>query len=409
MPPLEPLHRWLADKRVGAPLLLCACAAMLAFGVVGIGRGGGFSQSNGDMQFLYVAGTCWLRGVSPYSLGLMDVARTIPGIELERLQVGFAYPPLVAPLSMLLAAMPLAAARVAMTLLNLGCVAALSWLCVTLSSQTYQTRPGQEPDPSLRWFVPVVVAGSPFTQHVLYMGQTSLLAITALLAGFWAVTQARREVLGGVLLAFSAIKPQVVVLPLLWLAFEKRWRVWGVIAVVTVFLCAYPISLSGPIGLAREWLTAINRYEHGPVQVAGFQHVFSLQSLLASSGLPAPSLVPLALAGFYILWWRRATVPEGDVPGLLTAVSFLFVYAHDYDLAALAPFLTMLWTRIRQRTGASVAYSAMVALLFVPQRALRGASTGVLLHWREIIVLAMLAWAMAPLEVERAPATSEAL
>jgi len=65
---------------------------MVAFGIVGIGRGR--VPINVDMRYLFAAGSAWLEGRNPYVLG--DLIATTPaslGLDFAKLPYGFAYPP----------------------------------------------------------------------------------------------------------------------------------------------------------------------------------------------------------------------------------------------------------------------------------------------------------------------------
>jgi Glycosyltransferase family 87 len=382
-------HRVLTSPRWGYTLLAVACISLVAFGIAGVGREAGFSGNNGDMQFLYVAGRCWMLRANPYDIQTLHrIERTIPQIDLGRVDVGFAYPPQTAPLCLLLSMLPFEGARVLMTLLNLVCMVAIAWLCIALIEMDARG----PMDPSLRLFVPTLVVGNPFTQHVLYMGQTSLLATACLLGGFYVAQRTRGVMLAGLLLGLSTIKPQIVILPITWFLLTRYGRGIPAFVAAVLVLSAWPLAVSGPIGTGLDWLQSVRHYEQGAVQVAGFRHVFSLPSLIASAGFAPPTLWPLAVAVLLGLLWRRARYSVVEATGILVGVSFLFIYAHDYDLVALVPLLIAAWTRAREDDRRALLVSAALIALCVPQRLLRFLEVGPLLHWRELVVLSLVGW-----------------
>jgi hypothetical protein len=299
---------------------------------------------------------------------------------------------------MLLASLSLPLATVAMTALNVACTAVLAFTCIAL-----QREPGRPLDAATRNFAIVVVAACPFTQHVFYMGQTSLVAAAFLLAGWYAAVRAKRPLLAGLLLGVATIKPQIAALPLLWLLLERRWATLATTAASVTLLATRPLLLGGPVRLTHDWLSAMYSYAYGPVQMAGAAHVFSIQSLLASAGIRSPSLAIVAVIAIVVMSRRLRGESTNAVPGLVLAISFLFVYAHDYDLAALLPLLVSLWACFEEREAHAIVLSLAVAVLWLPQRLLRPFGHGPILHWREIVVFLLAAWLLRELLVSPKP------
>src|SRR5262249_50892000 len=104
-------------RRLGFLVLLCAGAAMVALGVLGVGHGG-LADTNLDMRFLYLAGTRWWHGVSAYVPRALE--SNDPWLRDAAASYDFAYPPQSAPLCLLLAAWSPTGARVLMTALNVA-------------------------------------------------------------------------------------------------------------------------------------------------------------------------------------------------------------------------------------------------------------------------------------------------
>ena len=170
---------------------------------------------------------------------------------------------------------------------------------------------------------PVVLAIAP--------GQTSLAVGAAMIAGW--LTLDKRPALAGVLFALAAcIKPQAMVMApiLLW----GHWRAvrWATIAGLTLIISSF---IFGP-GLWLEWPRALADFG----AVAPATDRVNPSALLASPVLAAA----LALLGVWIAWtWR-------DLTGLVAGALCLTPYAHQYDLAPLAP-VALTWLIERKRFG----------------------------------------------------------
>jgi len=168
---------------------------------------------------------------------------------------------------------------------------------------------------------PVVLAISP--------GQTSL-AIGAAMIGSQLSLQ-DRPALAGVLLGLAAaIKPQAMLLApvVLW----GHWRAmrWAAIAGLGLVLASFAL---GP-GLWLQWLAALRDF--GAV-------VPATDRINPSAASPLLAL-PLAALGLWIAWsWR-------GVAGLVGGALCLTPYAHQYDLAPLAPVAVM-WIADYKRGG----------------------------------------------------------
>ena len=188
---------------------------------------------------------------------------------------------------------------------------------------------------------PVVLAISP--------GQTSLAVGAAVIAG-WLSLQ-KRPALAGVLFAIAAcVKPQAMVMApiLLW----GHWRAvrWAIIAGAGLVIASF---VFGP-GLWLQW----------PQALADFGHVAPATDRVNPSALFASPFLAAGLAalGVWIAWsWR-------DLTGLVAGALCLTPYAHQYDLAALAPVaLTWLIERRRWGWGRAVCGAGLLAgLVSVP-------------------------------------------
>jgi hypothetical protein len=170
---------------------------------------------------------------------------------------------------------------------------------------------------------PVVFAVAP--------GQSTPLMGAAAIAG--CVLLDRRPALAGALLAVAAcIKPQAMVLApvILW----GRWRTIG--AAVTTGLGLVAASCVFSPGLWLEW----------PRAVIAFGDVMpSLARVNPSVLIDSPFwTLPLAAFGLYLAWTQK------NLFGLFAGALCVSPYAHDYDLAPLAP-LAITWLAERRRLG----------------------------------------------------------
>jgi hypothetical protein len=172
------LVRLVNSRTVWVFILFAAGANAIAFGIIGIERGdGGFANGQIDMRYLYAAGRCLIERLSPYDQAAFAVCSE-PWTDLG---VAYAYPPQTGPLGILLSRVPYWLAQFLMVGINLACVIGLAALCATPTK--FKSDLGVSA-PEARWLIPALILGNPFTAHVLWLGQTSLIAI-ATLAGGW--------------------------------------------------------------------------------------------------------------------------------------------------------------------------------------------------------------------------------
>jgi hypothetical protein len=245
-------------------------------------------------------------------------------------------------------------------------MAGLAALCAT--PPKFETDLGvSDPGPGARWLIPALILGNPFTAHVLWFGQTSLIA-TASLAGGWVWARRGNAWLGGALIAIGTIKPQLAILVILWLVFERRWKVLAIAAAVALLMSLPQILVIGPIGALTEWLAAIGRYQQYHFNELGYIHLFGLQNFLAIIGFEVPPLLPIGVAAMAVLWWLRKRIEDPDILPLLIGLTLLFGISHDYDLSALALLLPAFWRHLRGKKVRAFAAVSLMLVLFSPQR-----------------------------------------
>jgi hypothetical protein len=374
---------WVAALVVGTAL-----CAFVAFGVMGVGREGGGSSLRGrdtnDFGLIYAATRAWLHGQNPYDQPTFERVALADGVYWADCQ--FAYSPSSTGVGLLLAGGNLTYVRIAVLLMNVYALASMCWLTL----QMLPVAAARERD--VRAFVVAGMFANPFTLHVVWMGQTALVVGALVMAGWYFGKIKERWVLGGLLLALATLKPQVVLLPLAWLLAERRWKLLAVAGATTALLAAPALLTSGGVlALAHDWMDALRRYTTAPFSTLGEQHVFGVQSAFAAANVGLPSLGLVALAGAAILYRARARASEAEVLGILGGLGVLFLFVHDYDLAAIGPLFAAAWVAFREPPSRALPLLGGLALLGVPTALLRKVHAPlVVFHWREVIVLGVL-------------------
>ncbi|SCY40742.1 glycosyltransferase family 87 protein [Paracoccus tibetensis] len=382
----------------GLPLALlfltAALGALVLFGILGVGRGG--SVFAHDMRYLYGAGAVWLQGASPYDLETFKAAMlALLGVASD----SFAYPPNAFPLAAILGSGSPARADLLIGLLNLMALAGLA-----LFVRAAVAAAGDGRDRLLVLVTIAVLVGNPFTAHVFWMGQTTLIA-AALVYGAWLCAHRRMDVLAGVLLGLSAFKPQIAFLVGLWFLLDRRWLLLAAAAGATLAASAWPIATGGLAGSWLAWAATLHEYQSTGFNTVTFRHVFGLRSLLAGLGLPAPSLLPAGVAALIGLYLMRRRYDEIWLVNAVLVISFLMLFAHDYDLAPVAVIAAPLLTVARGRPGVLVLLCLLAAVIFFPQRVWQALDLAPAARSRELALLALLG---LYLRLCRKPATARA-
>jgi hypothetical protein len=237
-----------------------------------------------DWRIFMAGATVWLQGGNPYGQ-----------LSAEFSAGAFAYPPTALPwLALFVPLGPLG--YYIWTLLQLG----LWWWIIRRDRQAQL----------------LLLLWSPVTLH-LVEGQSSLPVVLVL----WAAARAeRRGLLWGLALAWCLTKPQVAIVPLLWLlwrdrAAPERWRTLGGLALGTLLL-ALPPTLRNP-SIWTDWLSSLGSYRGRILQMAAWQ---------------GPSAILLALAAY--LWHRSG---RGGWQWWLAAG--MFPQTSFYAIVALLPAL----------------------------------------------------------------------
>jgi hypothetical protein len=364
-----------------AACLIAGITSLTAFGIVGIGRGRG-AQQNFDGAVLWAAGKCWLDHGNPYD---HDQLVRSAGHSLNLARIVFFYPPQSAAICVALALFKYRIAKLLWLGVNLCCVLAI----IGMTARQIRRR---DPSDSIGpWIMAAIIIGNPFTTHVVWMGQTSLLAIAMTIAAcefapYWAIA--------GFCLGVASFKPQLCLLLGIWFLLERRWKLLLVAAITAVAMSLYPMFVQGPVGMVKEWHAAVQlSYSALAYNTPGAPHKVGLDSLLQAAGykISSGAIAAIGVAGTVLAWLTRRRWQREDLLAILMGLTFVFVgYSHDYDYVGLIPLLVSLWVYNHCRRFSGIVALALTLLLFTPQRLLTGEGSPVLDQWRTGVAFLML-------------------
>ncbi|MBF2027832.1 MAG: DUF2029 domain-containing protein [Oscillatoriales cyanobacterium C42_A2020_001] len=382
------------DLLVPIVILTLSLGLMLATGLLGVGRQGGFAASNADVIYFYMSAKAWLSGLNPYDYETFQKLAQ----PLERSDVvPFAYPPHSFVLGGFLSIFPYSVAKVLMAVLNLVCVVVIAVLGVRLV-QMREDAAGVVRSRSAGWVIPTIVFANPFTSHVLWTGQTALLVGVAAIAG-WILVNRGLWLVGGILIGFATFKPQLTVLIVLWLVFERRWRVLTVVGLSALLFSLVPLVSTGVADTLSGWLRAMSDYKGTPGMTPGTGYIIGISSVVKALGIDTSKQLTIALTVLgafpltFYLFRQRRWAGKSDILGLLLALPILFVYAHDYDLAILVPLVASFCWYLRSRPLSQLIALGLMIVLFIPYRLISRLDPPVLfLHWRTFVLGAIVTW-----------------
>jgi hypothetical protein len=381
-PASEPKHVGSTAGPMAATLIICGFVFLVCFGILGFGRDG---ARNGDGAALYAAGKTWINGGNPYDHE--SLLQSVNGTGINLTDIFFFYPPQSAALFLPLASFDYPTAQLIWLAANLIAIAVILILIVrsTETASTW-TRVGMA-----GWLSAALFLGSPFTAHVVWMGQTSLVAFAATY-GAWFFSQRRRWVLAGQCLGIATFKPQICILLLLWFFLQRSWKILAVATATVAAMSIYPIFTRGPLGMMVEWQRGLSEsYSALAFNRPDFEHFIGLQALLNSVGMTVPDLLWVGAFGTVILWMFRASILVEFIPGVLFALTFVFAgHLHDYDYAGLVFVFAPLLVHTSKNEVAFRSIMFLILLLYVPQRFVRVFQIPALSHWREVLVVVLL-------------------
>jgi hypothetical protein len=258
--------------------------------------------------------------------------RRVLGASVDRLPLcAYLNPPFVAPLFAPLALLSYQSAYVAMGLLNILLLAA---------ALTIATR-GQPPGARAVCLVGTLAAAPAFS--TLRFAQLSglMLLVFALFLRDLTRGNDRRA---GVWLALLLVKPQLLVAPVILLAWKRRWGTLGVAAACAAVLGIVSFAMVGTAGVADYWRLAGLEVTNDAGLAVAAPAMHNWRGAMTRAGLgvwawPAAALASGATLGVLLRIWWGPWRPDG--PGLAALVlATLLVsphcHEHDYVLAGLA-------------------------------------------------------------------------
>lgn len=369
---------------VPVALLALGFLSLAAFGLLGVGRGGG--EFAFDMPYLFTAGEMWEDGASPYGADFKARMNALLAGDPS----GYAYPPSSAPLALLLSSGSIDAARIIIATLDVAAIWFLVFFICRAAASDLSDPSGRAAAHANLMIAAAVVIGNPFTAHVIWMGQTTLVS-GALVMGCWLLADRRSDLLAGVLLGLSAVKPQLAFLVGFWFLLDRRWTLILAAAATTVVMSLWPIVATGFGGSWLAWFASLRDYAGTIHNTVTFRHVFGLRSAFAAAGVELPSLMPLAMLCVFLLYCVRRNYENIWLVTAILLVSFLMLFAHDYDLAPATIIAYPLLRAARGRTPLLLAIALLALILFFPQRIWERADLGELARSREVALLALLA------------------
>ncbi len=370
-----------------------AVAALMAFGLFGVGRNGGVAFA--DVRYFYLAAQMASSGLNPYSYPAFSTFSVAAGLGAD---IGvFPYPPHSLLLWLPLTWFPIEVARWIWTganLIVLALVAGLMgrWFAARVSGRTALSAL------TTRWWIAAIIIGNPFTAHLVWTAQTGLLVLGCLLVAWYGLNSGR-ALLAGIFLGLASVKPQLSILVILWVLFTGHFRVLAIAGVTAAALLVFPLVVIGSAAVTDWWQAAL-AYQ-GEVSGALVYNT-NLRSLIMGLAIPLlPRVLWLlpVLAVLYVAAMafrdRKQPFNRGDVFASLLMTSLLFVYGRDYDIAVLAPVLPALWWYSRGSNTAKAFGLAILVLLVVPQRVVSQAGIPALQFWRIALLGALWLWLTA--------------
>lgn len=385
---------------VGAVLL--ATAALIATGVVGLGR---TSPRDVDFNYYYTAGKMLLADDNPYDSSVFVPRLTAFTQEKIHEDGVWAYPPGMTSVAALVALMPHTVGHWVLTVLNLIAVGVLALLSARLLQRPTEPRAylGMAVAP---WLIAALIIGNPFTARAIWLVQI-VPVVAACMLGCWLLVQqnaspasgqskARRNTLAGILLGVALLKPTIALLPALWFLLDRQWRVLFTAGAVVALMSAPAILVIGSAFLPT-WFAAMEAYQNCPFDFLGADHLLGLPSFLVAVGGPATGATYALLVAALltvVLWTKRKRFPRDDYYPILMSLQFGVVYGHPPDLISWLPSVGALWLHISRNLLAWPFLALGLALLCLPWRVLEllGLSTVARFGQTPIVLLTLIAF-----------------
>lgn len=355
-------------------MIITAITLAVMFGICGYGRPHGPQDiSLYDFNVIYSGGRAWLNGLNPY----VD---------------NFPYPPNSAFLFMLLSVTELQTSKTLFLLLNIFCIIAFVCLCVKIYN-IYNISNNKQSflfDFKSSLLITMIV-GNVFIANILWVGQTTILFSTALLASYYLYIRSH-EIWSGVLLALALNKPQLAYTLLLWLLIEKKWKTLAASIISTIILGIVPIYNRGIITSIIDWINILNFYNNG-VNTLCLWNQFGIQPLLLDFGIKINSLIIFACSIILVILIHQfyKDINKLKLFGILTIIGLLLGQAGQYDIFIIVTILPYYLIKISNIDLYKLILLCLTFIIInVPRKLLLLSDYRILHHHREIILLTLL-------------------
>lgn len=359
------------------------------FGVVGYGRPQGLQHfSLYDFHVLYLAGKTWLNGLNAYDA--TTACNQVIGLWNSK-SYNFAYPPHSAFLFMLLSVTDFESSKLLFIILNIFCIIGFAYLCLNIYNISNNRKQFFLLDFKSSLLISIVL-GNSFVANILWVGQTSIIFSTALLASYYYYIKSR-EIRSGILLAFALMKPQLAFTFLLWLLLEKKWKTLATSIISVVILSVVPLSNRGIINTIQDWMLAMNNYLRTG-NSEGAWNLFGIQSSLYDLGFQINSSIMIlcSIVLLVIIHQFVVEISMFNLLGILTIIGLLFGQAtHQYDIIITASILPYYLRNIsRKDFQYFIVFLLIIILINFPRKLLFLSDNRILHHHREIILIVVL-------------------
>jgi hypothetical protein len=244
----------------------------------------------------------------------------------------------------------------------------LALLLVVVLRTVARERPALE-----AWLAGAALAAAPPTILTFELGAFSLLVLLALLRARDALAEGRDRT-AGLWLAVGAVKPQLVVMPLVALLMGRRWRALGAAgAALAVAVLASTVVLGWRVW--PDWMRALRvvheGYERLGIRPEGMSNLKGVLALALGpsvrAALPAVALAGWLLAMLLTAWIWRGVWPAGkprldlQLAATLLAGSFFSLHLYGQDGLVIAG-AALLFDNYLRRSGRPRTLFATVAL-----------------------------------------------
>ena len=370
-------------------MIITAITLAIMFGIFGYGRPQGPQHfSLYDFNILYLAGKTWLNGLNAYDA--TTACNQVIGLWNPKFY-NFAYPPHSAFLFMLLSVTNFESSKLLLISLNIFCIIGFAYLCLNIYNFSNDRKQFFLLDFKSSLLISIIV-GNSFIANILWVGQTSIIFSTALLASYYFYIRSR-EIRSGIFLAFALIKPQLAFTFLLWLLLEKKWKTLAASIISVVILCIVPISNRGIINTIHDWMLAMNNYLRTG-NSEGVWNLFGIQSSLYDLGfqINRPIIFICSILLVIIIHQFVIEINIFNLLGILTIIGLLFGQAaHQYDIIIIASILPYYLRKISKKDFKKIIFFFLtIVIINFPRKLLFLSDNRILHHHREIILIIVL-------------------